>query len=266
MDLPTLNAIIKVNGLTSQSAPENITDVLLRSGYSKDEIPKAIAILHGDAPPPAAFVPGVYVAPILEHTKTVTYIPGRSSIFAGRIGVRQFWTAGALAVGIYGIVFILIEVSAVPLFSILSGISLFAPPDLSTAPLRTLLLFGIGIGMLLLPFVFFLIVMLGLQVRRCHDYGLSASGALMAVLALIVSGYVLGKLTPLASLAAVLAIILWCIFASVPGAREDNDQGPPTVYSSVWAALRGGYDEEDNMNRFARTFIMPLLQIGRAHV
>lgn len=261
MDLPTLNALMRVNGLTKESAPENITDVLLRSGYHEGEVPQAIAVLKGEPPPPSMGIPAAYVAPIISHTSTLTRIAGGSSIFAGRINVRQFWLGTALAVLIYGLMFIFIEVSAVPIFSIISGISLFAPPDLATAPVRVLLLFGIGVSMLLLPAIFFLVISVGLQVRRCHDFGISGSAWFMLVLALSVSGYLLGKLTPLAILAAVLAALIWLVLLSWPGAKGENLHGDPATYPSIWGALCGCLDESDNMNRFAKRFLLPLVYL-----
>lgn len=258
MDLPTLNALLRVNGLTAQSSPDNISDALLRSGYTQDEIPGAMAILQGAPPLPTTSVPAAYVESIITHTQTVTHIEGHASMFAGRLGIRQFWTATGLALLLYGLAFILIEVSAVPIFSIISGISLFAPPDLSTASLQTLLLFGIGMAMLLLPAIFFLIIAAGLQVRRCHDYGLSGSAWFMVMLALCMGTYFLYRLTPLAALASILAVIVWLALMSLPGSREDNVHGSSVTYPSVWGTLRGCFDEEGAFAGFTKRFLLPL--------
>lgn len=258
MDLPTLNAIIRVNGLTTQSSPENITDVLLRSGYTKEEVPEALSVLAGAPPPQSSSVAAAYVEPILQHTKRVTRIAGEASLFTGRIGVRQFWLSSLLALLTYGLAFLIVEVSTVPLFSLVSGISLFSPPDLAIAPVRTLLLFGIGVSMLVLPAIFFLVISVGLQVRRCHDYGISGVVWFTALLALVVSAYLLDRLTPLALVAVALALLIWLALLSWPGADEDNEHGSPVTYPSLWAALRGSFDEADNLNRFARRFLLPL--------
>jgi uncharacterized membrane protein YhaH (DUF805 family) len=258
MDLPTLNAILRVNGLTSQSSPENITDVLIRSGYTSDEVPQALAILKGAPSPTHATITAAYSEQIIEHTRTSPHLEGHVSLFQGRVGVRQFWFGTLLALLLYGLAFILIEVSAIPIFSLISGISLFAPPDLATAPIRVLLLFGIGMSMLILPALFFLIVSAGLQVRRCHDYGLSGSAWFMAVLAFLVGGYLLYKLTPLAAGAYGLSIILWLTLMSWPGSEDENLHGPKDVYPSVWGVLRGCFDETDSFFGFAKRYILPL--------
>lgn len=258
MDLPTLNALLRVNGLTIQSSPDTISDALLRSGYSQDEIPQAMAILQGAPPVPTTSVPAAYVEPIIKHTQTVTHIEGHASIFAGRLGIRQFWIATAVAFLLYGLAFIVIEVSTVPIFSIVSGISLFSPPDLATASLRVLLLFGIGMAMLLLPAFFFLVVAAGLQVRRCHDYGLSGSAWFMAMFALSVGGYLLYRLTPIAALASLFAIAVWFVLMSLPGTTEDNVHGSPVQYPSVWGTLRGCFDENGSFVSFVKQFLMPL--------
>lgn len=258
MDLPTLNALLRVNGLTIESAPENIGDVLLRSGYTQDEVPQAIAILKGAPAIATMSVPAAYVEPIIKHTQTTTHIEGHSSLFVGRLGIRQFWIGMLLTILLYGLAFIVIEVSAVPIFSIISGISLFAPPDLATASVSVLLLFGIGMAMLILPAIFFLIVSIGLQVRRSHDFGLSGSAWFMAILALLVGGYLLYRLTPLAALAAGLSFIIWLIFVSLPGTADDNLHGSPVEYPSVWGTLRGCFDEHGAFVGFVKQFLLPL--------
>lgn len=264
MDLPTLNALLRVNGLTTTSSPENIGDVLIRSGYTQDEVPQALAILKGAPAMPTTSVPAAYVEPIIKHTQSLRHIEGHASIMGGRLGIRQFWLGMVGALLLYGLAFIVIEVSAVPIFSLISGISLFAPPDLTTAPIRVLLLFGIGMAMLLLPALFFLIITTGLQVRRCHDYGLSGSAWFMAMLALSVGCYLLYRLTPLGALAAALALVLWLVFLSVPGTVDDNMHGSPDVYPSIWGTLRGCFDEEKAFTNFAKQFLLPLayLEIG----
>ncbi|HWU24590.1 MAG TPA: DUF805 domain-containing protein [Candidatus Paceibacterota bacterium] len=258
MDLPTLNALLRVNGLTIESAPENIGDVLVRSGYSQDEIPAALAILKGAPSIPTTSVPAAYVEPIIKHTQTTTHIEGHSSLFMGRVGIRQFWIGMLITLLLYGLAFIVIEVSAVPIFSIISGISLFAPPDLATASVSVLLLFGIGMAMLILPAIFFLIISTGLQVRRSHDYGLSGSAWFMATLALVVGGYLLYRLTPLAALAAALSLIIWLVLVSLPGTSDDNMHGSPVEYPSVWGTLRGCFDERGAFVGFAKQFLLPL--------
>lgn len=257
MDLPSLNALLRVNGLTKDSAPENITDVLLRSGYKEDEIPQALEVLKGAPPPPAVSIPGAYVGQIVEHTR-LNLRGDSGSIFAGRIGVKQFWLGIGLAFGIYGLAFIIVEASAVPIFTLTSGISLFSHPDLATAPVESLLLFGIGASMLVLPALFFLAIAVGLQVRRCHDYGLSGAAWFMAMAALVVGAYLLDRLTPLAALSVLAAFAVWAIFMSWPGTQGENFEGSQATYPSIWGALYGSYSETGCLNSFVRTFLLPL--------
>lgn len=260
MDLPSLNALLRVNGLTKDSAPENISDVLLRSGYKKEEIPQAIEVLKGAPPPPAVSIPGAYVGEIVEHTRLNVHNEG-SSLFSGRIGVKQFWLSMGVTLLIYGLAFIIVDASAVPVFTLISGISLFSHPDLATAPVDSLLLFGIGASMLILPALFFLAVAIGLQVRRCHDYGLSGPAWLMAMLALIVGSYLLYRLTPLAMLSFFVVAVLWIIFMSWPGTQDENFQGSQTSYPTIWGAIHGNYDDSGTLNAFARTFLLPLVYL-----
>lgn len=260
MDLPSLNAILRVNGLTKDSAPENIRDVLLRSGYKEEEIPKALEVLQGAPPPPAITVPGVYVERLVEHTR-VTIRGEGGSIFSGRIGVGQFWLGLGLAVAIYGLAFVVIEGSAIPIFSLVSGMSLFSHPDLATAPVQSLLIFGIGAAMLILPALFFIAVAVGLQVRRCHDYGLSGAAWFMAMAALMVGAYLADRLTPLSGFSGPAAFILWIAFMSWPGTEGENFEGSPTPYPSIWGALYGSYSEEGCLNSFVRAYLLPLVYL-----
>lgn len=257
MDLPSLNALLRVNGLTKDSAPENISDVLLRSGYKEEEIPEALEVLKGAPPPPVVSIPGAYVGQVLEHTR-INIHNDNNSIFAGRIGIKQFWFSMGLAVGIYVLAFIVFEASAIPIFTLVTGISLFSHPDLATIPIESLLLFGIGMSMLILPALFFLTVAVGLQIRRSHDYGLSGAAWFMAMAALIVGTYLLYHLTPLAALSIIIALVLWIIFMSWPGTQDENFEGSPGSYPSIWGALHGSYNESGCLNSFARTFLLPL--------
>lgn len=259
MDLPSLNALLRVNGLTKDSSPENISDVLLRSGYVEGEIPEALAILKG-APPSAKTRPAEYIEPAVAHAR-VTQYQVVTSIFARRIGARQFWLGTIIAFALYALIFLIIEVSAVPIFSLISGISLFSPPDLATAPVRSVLLFGIGMAMLILPALFFLTVSVGLQVRRCHDYGLSAPAWFMTVAALTVGAYLLERLTPLASFSILGAFVLWIVLMSWPGSKEPNEYGSPLSHPSLWGALYGSCNESGCLNAFVRKFLMPLVYL-----
>lgn len=261
MDLPSLNALLRVNGLTKDSSPQNISDLLLRSGYTEEEIPEALAILNGAIPPPSITVPAAYVASTVARTHTVTYFEDQASIFTGRIGVRQFWLGMLLTVALYGVVFVIIEVSAVPLFSLISGISLFSPPDLATASVRNLLLFGVGVGMLILPALFFLAISMGLQVRRCHDFGLTGANWFMALAALAVGTYLLDRLTPLSAFSFIGALLLWLLFMSLPGTKGDNFHGLQSTYPSLWGALSGSYAETDCLSLFARRYLLPLVYL-----
>jgi len=258
MDLPSLNALLRVNGLTKESAPENISDVLLRSGYSQDEIAEAQAILHGASPTPAIQVPGVYVEKMIAKTRIISHFDEEGSIFAGRIGVKQFWLGMLLAVGVYALMFILVEITALPLYSIISGISLLSPPDLATAPIRALLLFGIGVAMLVLPALFMLTISIGLQVRRCHDFSLSGATWFMAMAALVVGAYLLAHLTPLALLSVPLAVVLWIGFMSWPGTSGENFEGSQTPYASMWGALYGSHSESGCLQVFVKKFLLTL--------
>lgn len=259
MDLPTLNSLLRVNGLTPQSAPANITDVLIRSGYKHDEIAQAMAILQGAPPVTSTSVPAAYVESIIERTRTISHLEGDTSIFRGRLSMLQFWFSIVVALVLYGLSFVLVEVTAIPAFSLISGISLFTPPDFATVPMAVVALFGIGMAMLVLPAIFFLIVFVGLQVRRCHDYGLSGPAWFMALFALSVSGYLLYDLTALASLAPVVAFILWLALMSWPRTKGDNQYGGTEAYPSVWAALRGSFDESGNLPSFLKRYLLPLL-------
>lgn len=261
MDLPSLNAILRVNGLTKDSAPENITDVLLRSGYTQDEVPDALNLLKG-APSAMPSTPAAYVDAMIERTRVSSHAEiDDGSLFSGRIGPKQFWLSMLVAILVYGATFVITEASAIPIFSLVSGISLFSPNDLSTMPVNALLLFGIGMAMLILPALFLLAVSISLQIRRCHDFGLSVGAWFMAIAALVVGAYLGSRLTPLASLAVPAAVLLWILFMSWPSTKGENMQGSPVPYPSIWGALYGSYSETGCLNAFVKKFLLPLVYL-----
>ncbi len=260
MDLPTLNAILRVNGHSSKSAPEDIRGVLLKCGYLETEVVSALAILHGE-PDPSARVrpaPGIYVKPILEHTRTVPHAVGVAPLLGARIGVTRFWLATACVAAVAIVSFLLAEVVFLPFSMIATGISIMRPPYLAAASVRDFVILGIQALILAGPVLFFLPSLVGLQVRRLHDFGISGRDWLALAGTGIVLSYIFMQ-TPYALFLPFLLAAVFIGLFSWPGARDENGYGNPGSYPSLFAAIRGREDTAGNLKWFCLYLIVPLL-------
>jgi uncharacterized membrane protein YhaH (DUF805 family) len=260
MDLPSLNAFLRVNGLSAQSTPEQITAALRGAGYGDGEMQEALSIIHGEAPTHSHAAPQEYLKPILELTSTPGYVGQESSLYGGRINVREFWIALIAACVLFTIFFLILEVTVVPLFTLASGVSFLALPDLALAPLRVVLLVGIGAALFVIPFISFLVLACGLHIRRFHDFGLSGAtwfcGSLAGGVVLFVSSrYPQFTLLGVASIALIYAIIM-----SLPGSHEENQYGLPIPHVSIWGSMMGSH-EACTASRLLQRFVLPVIYV-----
>jgi uncharacterized membrane protein YhaH (DUF805 family) len=264
MDLPSLNTLLKVNGLSTQSSPQQITAALKASGYSDADTQVAFALLQGKSVPTTDVrqaAAATYMSEVLKRTGVSENQARESSMFGTRIGVKQFWIASALSFAVFSIFFLLLEVTVLPLFTILSGVSFLALPDLALAPIRTVLLVGIGSALLIVPFVFFFILVLGLHLRRFHDLGLSGTVWCSAVLAAFVIGLIAAHHPMIAEYGFVLSVLLYVGILSIPGSPDENMYGETLTYGSVWGSMIGSVGGSSNAHRLAIRFILPVLLI-----
>lgn len=263
MDRPSLNALLHINGLSPESSPEEIKKALLESGYAEKEIPIAIGVLHGEPVPDTGHAAnlGEYVAPVIDRTAGAENPELHSSVFVGRISAKQFWLAGLLSAFIFVLLFFLIEITALPLFSIFSGVSFLSLPDLALAPLSTVLLVGVGITMFAIPFVLYSILIIGLQIRRYHDLGLSASAWISILLVIVVLMYVTHENKGYLLISCIVGLLVAICILSWKGSHEPNEFGPPIPYDSVSAALIGSPAEDGNGRVIWKRFIVPILVV-----
>src|SRR3989344_1144225 len=163
-------------------------------------------------------------------------------MFSGRISAAQYWKCALL-------LFILTLIATGVL---VGGYYLLLLPMLlksSGAGLGTILLLSIG-GMFLaiIPVLIILPYIIGLQVRRFHDMGLTG----WAVLALFVVVWVVNFFLPAADYSGATAVILpigaavavalsvvGIVIVSWPGTKGTNKYGLPVEYRSSLAALVG---------------------------
>jgi len=264
MDLPSLNALLRVNGLSSQSSPEAIRTVLLRSSYSPAEVEEAFALFKGE-PLPTTALPsaalGAYTATTVEYTQHAALEDVSFSIFAGRIGVLQFWLATLLLFACSILLFLLVEVTALPLFAIVTGLSPFALPDLVMLPLHTLVLLVIGAVMAVAPIGAFFILFAGLQMRRYHDFGLSVKVWAAVIVAEIVVRYVLTAASRASTLVSLGLILITIVLLSWPGTAQENEWGAPFRFSSLLGALLGSEHKEGMLKRGYRRVILPVVYV-----
>lgn len=264
MDLPSLSTLLRVNGLTAANSPEDITKVLRAAGYKEAELKDALSVLHG-APAPAAHTPqelaAATVSAIVENTSTHTYGAPTVSLFGGRIGVKQFWIANAATLLLFLAFFFILEILVLPLYAIASGLSLLAPPELALSPMSTVILVGLGAALFLVPFIFFLILMSGLHVRRVHEHGLSASAWGGLVLAGIVLIVILAHYPHILVPGSLFVIAIYFVILSLPGTAEENEYGERMEYPSVWGSILGSTYESSNGTRLIKQFVLPVLYI-----
>ena len=264
MDLPSLNALLRVNGLSSQSDPEAIRTVLLRSSYSPAEIDEAFALFKG-APLPTTTVPtaafGAYTATTVEHTQRVALEDVPENIFMGRIGVLQFWLATLVLFVCSAILFLIVEVTALPLFAIVTGLSPFALPDLIMLPLHTLILLVIGAVMAVAPIAAFFILFAGLQMRRYHDFGLSVKVWAAVIIAEIVVRYVLTAASRASTLVSLGLVLITIVLLSWPGTPHENEWGDSSRFPSLLGALLGSYRKKGMLKRGYRRVILPIMYV-----
>jgi uncharacterized membrane protein YhaH (DUF805 family) len=264
MDLPSLNALLRVNGLSAESTPEQISAILRDAGYRDAEIKDALAVLHGAAPPSSADPhpqPTAYITAILERTSVTGTYREDATMFGSRIGPRQFWIASAMALALFCLFFLAVEVIILPLFTIASGISFLSLPDLTLAPVTTVVLVGVGVMLFVLPFISFAVLAAGLQVRRFHDLGFSATAWLGVVVAIAVLALVSLHYPVLHGFGPLIVALIYAAVLSIPGSSEENMYGGPIAYQSVWASLLGSTREESCTRELAREFLLPVVYV-----
>ncbi len=260
MDLPTLNAVLRVNGHSGESAPETIRSVLLACGYAEDEVASALAILHGEPDPVSrpAKTPGAYVKPILEHTRSIPHAVGIAPLYGARIGVMQFWLATACLAVVSGALFLAAEVTFLPLSMIGTGLSIMRPPYLAAASAADFAILGAQALILLAPVLFFLPSLIGLQVRRLHDFGISGRDWLAIAGTLAVLSYIAAQ-TPFAVFLPFLLAAVAAGLFSWPGASDENGYGNLVRYPSLAAAIRGSEAPEGNLAYLCFHLLVPLV-------
>jgi len=163
-------------------------------------------------------------------------------MYKGRIGVGQYWGSALL----------LVLITLVAAGILVGGYYLIVLPLLlesSGVGLGAVLL--LSIGGVFLAFILALIALpyiIGLQVRRFHDMGLTG----WTVLLLFILGWVVDFFFPAADyssgtpvilpLGAAIASVLFVVgvvIVSWPGTNGPNKYGEPVRYRSLWAAVKG---------------------------
>jgi uncharacterized membrane protein YhaH (DUF805 family) len=182
-------------------------------------------------------------------------------MFWSRIGVEQFWLATFVTLMSFLVLVIILEVTTIPLFSIITGISLFSLPDLALAPMRTVLLVGIGFALTIIPFVFLLIFLCGLHLRRFHDLGLSLSVWVSVVLAGTVSIIILAQDPVMSLICSIMVFSTYFAMLSWPGDKEENLYGVPVRYTYITGALLGTNEEGRHTKRLLMYFVLPVFYL-----
>lgn len=267
MDLSSLNAILRVNGLTAQSTPEQITSVLEGSGYTGHDVSAALAMLKGEASagvtvtPSSTEVTSILINTVVQRTSTITSNQPDVSLVVGRIGVFQFSIATAVSLLVFCIVFVVLEVTAMPLFTLASGVSLLSLPDLSLAPLQTVFLVGLAVALISVPWIFFFVLVFGLHLRRFHDAGLSGMAWFGVTVAAIVLSVLIIRIVGSVPIGALVVFLLYTAFLCWPGSAEENMYGPPITYPTVWGSIIGSLSPTGNAEKLAKRFIVPVIGI-----
>lgn len=183
------------------------------------------------------------------------------TMFSGRIGVLQFWLASLILIACSIVLLLLVEIIALPLFSIITGLSPFALPDLVMAPLHTLVLLCIGIVMASAPIAAFFVLFAGLQIRRYHDFGLSVKVWAVIILAEVVVRYVVAATSRIGALISLVLVVVTIVLLSWPGNKEENEWGSPFRCASLLAAIVGSPEKERIIVRGYRRVILPVVYV-----
>lgn len=249
-----LKSVLHLNGLTSHSPSETITEVMKKAQYRADEYAEALMQLQKEEPEPSPLEMTVPVyrvdgsTPLPAPPEPIAPLPARApvrtttsrkwspkSLFRGRMSVVDYWKALITTTGMNALLALLIVMAA----AALHVTHVLGDATLATGYIATLIL------LILIPIVS--VTTISFMVRRLHDLGYSGLWilALLAldILARLLSPHASVGANPPTSVAgsilALVSFILWLVIVCKPGKKELNAYGAPAQYRSAWAAIIG---------------------------
>jgi uncharacterized membrane protein YhaH (DUF805 family) len=237
------------NAITRGKTKEEIEAELLKAGWDQGLVIEAWeAVANNQEPMPSDPNSAAQIVPVVAAVP-VDISQNPSGLFKGRIGIRQYWkaslTLGLLCVGVS----MLLTIMTIPIL-ILVVKSLHGVNGILGVLSISAVLGVIAGG---LPYLIALPFLIGLTVRRYHDFGLTGLILLgLAILNSIASIFfpilnrsgahgivTASSLSPIGLAITVMLGIVSFVLISWPGTMGANKFGESIHYRSVWAAIRG---------------------------